>query len=74
MEQPKAVDGEVLPGLSKREILEQQPVEVLLSIKHEALNKISDLESLVHLVNDVLDGNGYTRYEGEENEQVPVTA
>lgn len=66
MEQPKAVEGEVLPGLDKRAILEAQPVEVLLDMKREALERLSDLEGFVHLVNDVLDGNGYSRFEEEK--------
>lgn len=66
MERPKAVEGEVLQGLSKREILEAQPVEVLLEMKREALERLSDLEGFVHLVNDVLDGNGYSRFEEEK--------
>ena len=65
MEQPSVVQGEVLPGLSKREILEGQPIEVLLSMKREALNRLSDVEGFVHLVNDVLEGNGYNSFEEE---------
>lgn len=43
----------------KREVLEAQPVEVLLGYRALLLEKLSDIESDVHLINDVLEGNGY---------------
>ena len=48
---------------SKRELLERQPPHVLNAHKAELLRRLSDLESEVHLVNDVLDGYGYTRFD-----------
>lgn len=48
---------------SKRELLERQDPVVLNAHKAELLRRLSDLESEVHLVNDVLDGYGYTRFD-----------
>ncbi len=48
---------------SKRELLEAQQPAVLNAHKAELLRRLSDLESEIHLVNDVLDGYGYTRYD-----------
>ena len=48
---------------SKRELLEAQEPAFLNAHKAELLRRLSDLESEVHLVNDVLDGYGYTRYD-----------
>lgn len=51
MEQP--------PLIEKREVLEMQDIATLLGWKALMLAKMSELESEVHLVNDVLDGLGY---------------
>lgn len=48
---------------SKRELLEAQSPQVLNAHKAQLLRRLSDLESEVHLVNDVLDGYGYTRFD-----------
>lgn len=60
-----------LPGMSHRELLEAQEPAVLKALKNELLGKISDYETAVHLINDVLDGYGveeeYTEYDHEVN-------
>lgn len=48
---------------TKRELLERQDPVVLNAHKAELLRRLSDLESEVHLVNDVLDGYGYGRFD-----------
>lgn len=55
----------VLEGMSEREILEGYSPEQLVDYKGFLLEKYSDLERQVHLVNDILDGYGYTRKEDE---------
>lgn len=55
------MEGEAL--FSKRELLEAQGPAVLNAHKAQLLRRLSDLESEVHLVNDVLDGYGYSRYD-----------
>lgn len=55
------MEGEAL--FSKRELLERQTPSVLTAHKTELLRRLSDLESEVHLVNDVLDGYGHSRYD-----------
>lgn len=50
-----------LEGLSKRNVLEGQPPEVLVQLKGQILSRISYDEADVHLINDVLDGMGYSR-------------
>ena len=47
-----------LPGMSHREILEGQEPAVLIALRAEMLERLSDLETSIHLVNDVL-ANGY---------------
>jgi len=47
-----------LEGMSKREILEAQEPAVLLDYKKALLEKYSEIESDIHLVNDVLTGYG----------------
>lgn len=49
---------EVLPGMSERELLEGMKPAELLDYKAFLLERYSDLERQVHLVNDVLDGYG----------------
>lgn len=49
----------VLEGMSEREILEGFSPEQLVEYKGFLLEKYSDLERQVHLVNDILDGYGY---------------
>jgi hypothetical protein len=44
--------------ISERGILEQQSPETLIAFKTLALEKLSELEAYVHMVNDVLDGYG----------------
>lgn len=54
----------VLEGMSERDILEGYNPEQLLDYKAFLLEKYSDLERQVHLVNDILGGYGH---EGEDN-------
>ena len=49
---------EVLPGMTEREILEGYTPEQLLDYKGFLLDKYSELERTVHLVNDILGGYG----------------
>lgn len=49
--------------IEKREVLEAQPVQVLLGYKALQLEKLSEIESNVHLINDVLDGMGHVEEE-----------
>ncbi len=49
----------VLEGMSERDILEGYNPEQLLDYKAFLLEKYSDLERQVHLVNDILDGYGH---------------
>lgn len=48
----------VLEGMSEREILEGFSPDQLIEYKGFLLEKYSDLERRVHLVNDILDGYG----------------
>lgn len=57
----------VLEGMSERDILEGYNPEQLVEYKSFLLEKYSDLERQVHLVNDILDGYGYTRNVGDDN-------
>ena len=50
--------AEHFEGMSRRDILEAQEPAVLLGLRGEMLNRLSDLESEIHLVNDVLGGMG----------------
>ncbi len=59
----------VLEGMSEREILEGYSPEQLVDYKGFLLEKYSDLERQVHLVNDILDGYGYSRKPGD-NESI----
>lgn len=47
-----------LEGMSRRNILENQDPAVLSALRGNMLNKLSDLERDIHLVNDVLEGMG----------------
>lgn len=49
----------VLEGMSERDILEGYSPEQLVDYKGFLLEKYSDLEKAIHLVNDVLDGYGH---------------
>lgn len=49
---------EVLPGMTEREILEGYNPEQLQEYKGFLLERYSDLERQVHLVNDILGGYG----------------
>jgi hypothetical protein len=49
---------EVLPGMTEREILEGYNPEQLHEYKGFLLERYSDLERQVHLVNDILGGYG----------------
>ena len=49
---------EVLPGMTERDILEGYTPEQLLDYKVFLLDKYSELERTVHLVNDILGGYG----------------
>jgi hypothetical protein len=49
-----------LEGMEKRDIFEMQDTVVLLGYKALLLSKMSDLETDVHLINDVLGGSGYS--------------
>ncbi len=53
----------VLEGMSEREILEGYTPEQLVDYKSFLLEKYSDLERQVHLVNDILDGYGVEQEE-----------
>lgn len=54
---------EVLPGMTERDILEGYTPEQLVDYKSFLLEKYSDLERQVHLVNDILDGYGVEQEE-----------
>ena len=54
-----------LEGMSERDILEGYSPEQLVEYKGFLLERYSDLERQVHLVNDILYGYGYTRKEDE---------
>ena len=47
-----------LEGMSQREVLEMQEPALLLEYKKALLEKYSDIEADINLVNDVLDGYG----------------
>lgn len=51
--------------LTEREVLEGYTPEELVAYKSFLLTKLSYLEKEVHLINDVLDGYGYTRNMGK---------
>lgn len=57
---------EVLPGMTERDILEGYTPEQLVDYKGFLLEKYSDLERQVHLVNDILGGYGQA-----EEEELP---
>lgn len=46
------------PMITVREVLESQTPQQLLELKRDSLAKLSELESLVHQINDVLGGYG----------------
>jgi len=46
---------EHLPELSLRELLMDQDRESLISVRAEMLDKLSNLEHSIHLINDVID-------------------
>lgn len=50
---------ETLPGMSERDLLEGMSPTELIEYKGFLLERYSDLEQQVHLVNDVLDGYGH---------------
>lgn len=52
-----------LEGMSRRDILERQDPVVLVALKRQMLDRMSSLEADVHLVNDVLDGIGASRFD-----------
>lgn len=58
---------EVLPGMTERDILEGMSPDQLIEYKGFLLERYSDLERQVHLVNDVLGGYGVE----EEQETIP---
>ena len=47
-----------LEGMSQREVLEMQEPALLIEYKKALLEKYSDIEAEINLVNDVLDGYG----------------
>lgn len=52
--------NETEPALfSRREVLEGQSEATLMEWRDEALSNISDLEKIVHEINDVMDGAGF---------------
>lgn len=57
-------EQEPLPGFSEREILEGLKPEELLDYKRFLLDKYSQIETQVHMVNDVLAGYGIELEEG----------
>ena len=52
------MEGELI---SKREVYEAQKPEVLIAHRAKLLGKLSLIESEIFLLNDVIDGYGYTR-------------
>lgn len=58
---------QTLEGLSDRDILEVYSPEQLLDYKSFLLDKYSVIESQVNLINDILDGYGYTRKDEYDN-------
>lgn len=58
--------AEQLELFNTRELYEKQSPEVLVSWRRQLLDLISDGEKSVHLINDVLDGYGATRYDDME--------
>lgn len=44
--------------ITVREVLESQTPQQLLELKRDSLAKLSELEALVHQINDVLGGYG----------------
>ncbi len=49
-----------LLGMERRDILEAQDPAVLIALKRDLLDKMSDLEAAVHEINNVIDGYGVT--------------
>ena len=47
-----------LEGMSQLEVLEMQEPALLIEYKKDLLEKYSDIEAEINLVNDVLDGYG----------------
>lgn len=65
MERKESWIQPVLEGMSERDILEGYTPEQLVDYKTFLLEKYSDIERSVRLVNDILDGYGYTYTEGQ---------
>lgn len=64
-----------LDGMSQREVLEMQEPALLLEYKKALLEKYSDIEAEINLVNDVLDGYGVdssTGYDGIPDNVIEV--
>ena len=59
MERKEAWIQPVIEGASERDILEGYTPEQLADYKAFLLERYSDLERNIHLVNDILDGYGY---------------
>lgn len=59
MERKEAWIQPVLEGVSERDILEGYTPEQLVDYKTFLLERYSDIERNIHLVNDILDGYGY---------------
>lgn len=47
-----------LEGMSERDVLEMQEPMLLIEYRKHLLEKYSDIEAEIHLVNDVLNGYG----------------
>lgn len=59
MERNETRTQPALEGMSERDILEGYTPEQLADYKAFLLEKYSDIERNIHLVNDILDGYGY---------------
>lgn len=59
MERKEAWIQPVIEGLSERDILEGYTPEQLVDYKAFLLERYSDIERNIHLVNDILDGYGH---------------
>ena len=59
-------------GMSKREVLEMQKPSLLIEYRESLLDKYSDIESEINLVNEVLDWYGIDT--SDEYDYVPDNA
>lgn len=59
-----------IEGMSERDLLEGLSPEQLVDYKSFLLERYSDIEKRIHLVNDVLTGYGYTLLEDDTPDNV----